>query len=315
MPLTAHKDDVHITVVSPVYKAERIVDELVRQLTEVLSTITDSFEIILVEDGGPDNSWQKIMENCARDPRVKGIKLSRNFGQHHAITAGLDYCNGEWVIVMDCDLQDQPKEIPGLYAEAQKGYDIVFARRINRQDKFIKRITSSLFYKTFSYLSGTRQDGTIANYGIFSRKVIDSINTLREPMRSFTTMSRWVGFNKTTLDVSHGERYEGKTSYSWSKLIDFALEIIISYSQKPLRMAVKLGLFISFLSVVFTIYTFIRYLQGAIWVTGYTSLIISIWFLSGLIIFILGIVGLYIGKIFDGIKQRPIYIVDKNINI
>lgn len=315
MELTSNKNNIHISVVSPVYKAERIVDELVRQLTVELSAITDSYEIILVEDCGPDGSWGKIQDNCSKDPHVKGLKLSRNFGQHHAITAGLDYCKGEWVIVMDCDLQDQPKEIPRLYAEAQKGYDIVFARRINRQDKFVKRITSKLFYKTFSYLSGIKQDGTIANYGIFSRKAISAINSLREPMRSFTTMSRWVGFNKTTVDVAHGERYEGETSYNWSKLIDFGMEIIISYSQKPLKLAIKLGLSISFLAAVYTIYNIVQYYRGKIWVTGYTSLIISIWFLSGLIIFTLGIIGLYIGKIFDGIKDRPIYIIDKNINI
>jgi glycosyltransferase involved in cell wall biosynthesis len=313
MELTDKK--IHISVVSPVYRAELIVDELVKRLAIELSKITDNYEIILVEDCGPDNSWAKIVENCNKDPRVKGIKLSKNFGQHHAITAGLDNATGDWVVVMDCDLQDRPEEIPKLYAEGQKGYDIVFARRVERQDGFNKKFTSFLFYKTFSYLSGIKQDGTIANFGIYNRKAIDAINSLREPMRAFTAMARWVGFNKSTVDVEHGKRYEGKTTYNWSKLIDFGLDIAISYSQKPLKLAVKLGLLISFLSIVYTIYNIIAYYAGIITVTGYTSLIISIWFLSGLIIFILGIIGLYVSKTFEGIKNRPIYIIDKEENI
>jgi len=304
-----------LSVVSPVYRAEKIVDELVRRLTIELSAITDNYEILLIEDCGPDNSWDKIVENCEKDKHIKGIKLSRNFGQHHAITAGLDVCKGDWIVVMDCDLQDQPEEILKLYKKALEGYDIVFARRVERQDGFFKKLSSSLFYKVFSYLSGIKQDGTIANFGIYSRKAIGAINTLREPMRAFTAMARWVGFTKTSIDVEHAKRFEGKTTYNWSRLIDFALDIAISYSQKPLKLTVKLGLFISMLSVVYTIYNLALYFAGRITVTGYTSLIISIWFLSGLIIFTLGILGLYVGKTFEGIKDRPIYIIDKEENL
>jgi polyisoprenyl-phosphate glycosyltransferase len=303
-----------LSIVSPVYKAEKIIDELVARLTAELSKITDSYEIVLVEDAGPDNSWDKIVENCKKYPHVKGIKFSRNFGQHHAITAGLDYCVGEWVVVMDCDLQDRPEEIINLYTEAQKGYDIVYARRKQRQDKFMKRMTSQLFYFVFSYLSGSKQDGTVANFGIYHRKVIDAINTMREPLRVFSAMSRWVGFKHSSIDVEHASRFEGTTSYNWSRLIDFALDYAISYSQKPLKLAVRLGLTISCLSVLYTIYVIIAYYSGIITQAGYTSLIISIWFLSGLIIFILGIIGLYVGKTFEGIKNRPIYIINKKEN-
>ena len=307
--------NIHISIVSPVYRAEFIVDELVRRLKAELSRITENYEIILVEDCGPDNSWDRIVENCMAEPRVKGIKFSRNFGQHHAITAGLDYCSGEWVVVMDCDLQDRPEEIIKLYNEAQKGYDIVYASRVHRRDGFFKRTTSTLFYKVFSYLSGSKQDGTVANFGIYSRKVIDAVNTLREPLRVFSAMTRWVGFRHTSVGVQHGERYEGESSYNWSRLIDFALDYAISYSQKPLKLAVKLGLTISALSVVYSIYVIVAHYMGIITQSGYTSLIISIWFLSGLIIFILGIIGLYVGKTFEGIKNRPIYIVNKKENL
>ncbi len=301
----------YISVVSPVYRAENIVSELVSRLKVELSKITNDFEIILVEDCGPDNSWEKVLIETQNDTRVKGIKLSKNFGQHHAITAGLDASKGEWVVVMDCDLQDRPEEIINLYNEAQKGYDIVFARRVERQDSFVKTITSKLFYKVFSYLSGIEQDGSIANFGIYSRKVINSINSMRESMRAFSPMARWVGFNKAAIDVTHSERFEGKTSYNWNKLINLALDIAIAYSDKPLKLTIKLGFSIAFLSLIYAIYNVFAYLTGIITVSGYASLIVSIWFLSGLIIFILGIVGLYVGKTFEGMKQRPIYLIDK----
>jgi dolichol-phosphate mannosyltransferase len=301
----------HISVVSPVYRAENIIAELVRRLLVELSKITNDFEIILVEDCGPDNSWLKILEETKKDARVKGIKLSRNFGQHHAITAGLDVSSGDWIIVMDCDLQDRPEEITHLYNEAQKGFDIVFARRAERQDRFIKTFTSKMFYKVFSYLSGIEQDGTIANFGIYSRKVINSINSMRESMRAFSPMARWVGFKKTAIDVTHAERFEGNTSYSWNKLINLALDIAIAYSDKPLKLAIKLGFSISLFSLLYAIYNVFAYMTGIITVNGYASIIISIWFLSGLIIFILGIVGLYIGKTFEGMKQRPLYLIDE----
>ena len=300
-----------LSIVSPVYRAERIVDELVRRIKIAAEQLTTDYEIILVEDCGPDNSWAQIEKNAATDKRIKGIKLSRNFGQHHAITAGLDACSGEWVVGMDCDLQDRPEEIIPLYQKAMEGYDIVFARRVNRQDSFMKKQTSNLFYKVFSYLSGIPQDGTIANFGIYSKKVITSINSMREPMRAFSPMARWVGFNKVALDVNHDERFEGSSSYNWAKLINLALDIALAYSDKPLRVVVKTGFVISSLAILYAVLNLYLYFTGVIHVTGYASLIISIWFFSGLIIFILGIVGLYIGKTFDGIKNRPLYLVDK----
>lgn len=300
-----------LSIVSPVYQAERIVEELIKRIKLAVEQITGDYEIILVEDFSPDNSWEKIAALASTDSRIKGIKLSRNFGQHHAITAGLDACSGEWVVVMDCDLQDRPEEIISLYNKAQEGFDIVFARRVNRQDGFIKKQTSVLFYKLFSYLSGVPQDGTIANFGIYHKKVIAAINTMREPMRAFSPMARWVGFNKTAIDVKHDERFEGKSSYNWSRLINLALDIALAYSDKPLRMVIKTGFIISSLSILYALLNVIFFFSGIIKVSGFASLIISIWFLSGLIIFILGIIGLYIGKTFDGIKNRPLYIVNK----
>ena len=299
----------HISVVSPVYKAEDILDELVRRLINELSKITHDFEILLVDDGSPDNSWQKIEEECQKDSRIKGIKLSRNFGQHYAISAGLDNSNGEWIIVMDCDLQDKPEEIYKLYNKAVEGYDIVLAKRINRQDSFIKKILSKYFYAILSYLSGIQQDYTIANFGIYKKKVIDTIRQMRESIRYFPSMIKWVGFKFTKIDIEHSKRQDGKSSYNYKQLINLALDIMLAYSDKPLKLTVKTGLTISFFAFIFAILNVVRAMRGEIEILGYASLIVSIWLLAGFIIFILGVIGLYIGKTFEGVKNRPIYII------
>src|SRR5665647_128546 len=192
---------VHISVVSPVYCAENIVSELVKQIITSVSTITDDFEIILVNDYSPDNSWIKISEECAKESRVKGINLSRNFGQHYAITAGLNYAKGEWVVVMDCDLQDRPDEIPNLYRKAQEGWDIVYARRVERKDKLTKRLSSRLFHLVYGYLSGLKSDGSIANFGIYHAKVITEYNKMKETARSFPSLVNYLGFKSCAIAV------------------------------------------------------------------------------------------------------------------
>ncbi|MGW1455547.1 glycosyltransferase family 2 protein [Salegentibacter agarivorans] len=304
----------HISIVSPVYKAEKILPVLIDRIEKSVLKITDDFEIILVEDSGPDNSWA-VIENIAKnDSRVKGLKLSRNFGQHYAITAGLDHAKGNWVVVMDCDLQDQPEEIEKLYHKAQEGYDVVLARRFERKDHFFKRFFSKLFYRTLGYLTGSDHDESVANFGIYSHKVISAVSAMRESIRYFPTMIKWVGFKTTKVNVDHNDRMDGSSSYNFRRLTALALDIILAYSDKPIRILIKFGLFISFGSVVIALIYFLKWLSGDVIVLGYTSLIISLWLLSGIIISTLGIIGLYIGKIFEGVKERPIYIIEKIIN-
>jgi dolichol-phosphate mannosyltransferase len=303
-----------ISIVSPVYRAENLVDLLVTEITKALSPVTSQFEIILVEDGSPDQSWSKIVQNCERDKRVKGIKLSRNFGQHNAITAGLQAAKGEWVVVMDCDLQDRPEEIPHLFQKAMEGYDVVFAVRAERQDSFSKKLSSKIFYALFSFLTDTKQDSRIANFGIFHRKVIQAILSMQDYIRYFPTMSQLVGFNRTYLDVKHSERAEGKSSYNWSKLLNLAFNNIIAFSDKPLRLTIWFGVLIVCFSFVIGIAYLIKYFLGHVVVLGFTSLIVSLWFLSGIIISILGIVGVYVGKNFEKVKGRPVYIIDESLN-
>lgn len=304
----------HISIITPVYGCRSCLTELYLRLKKTLETICSDFEIIMVNDNSPDGAWETIGEIAQKDNRVKGIQLSRNFGQHYAITAGLQNSCGEWVVVMDCDLQDRPEEIISLYRKANEGWDIVFARRTTRKDRWLKRISSRLFYTFLGYLTNTEQDAAIANFGIYHRTVVEAINTMGDYQRYFPTMVKWVGFSSTKISVEHAQRTEGRTSYSFSKLLRLSLDVILSFSDKPLRLTVKFGFLLSSLAFLFAIYNLILYLTGSILVPGYTSLIVSLWFLSGLIITIIGIVGLYIGKTFDKVKGRPTYIIKHKIN-
>jgi len=303
------------SVVIPTYKCSSSIIKLSERLIRTLEKLSDNFEIIFVNDASPENDWEVITKLSERDERIKGLNFSRNFGQHYAITAGLDYAKGDWVIVMDGDLQDQPEEITKLYNKAQEGFDIVLAQRTNRQDKFLKRLSSLLFYKIFSYLTDTKQDSSIANFGIYEKNVITAILSMKDSIKYFPTMSQWVGFNKALLPVSHSKRNEGKSAYNFRSLLRLAFNNIIAFSNKPLKLVVKFGFAIVTISIILAVYYLIKYLLGNIVILGYSSLIISIWLLSGINIMILGIVGIYVGKTFEKVKGRPTYITKEKINL
>ena len=302
-----------IAVVVPVYYGEKSLGELINRLQLVFDQLGVSYEIILVNDASPDDSWAIIKELQLKNNKIIGINFSRNFGQHYAITAGLNEANADWVVVMDCDLQDVPEEIIPLYHKAKEGFDLVLAQRTDRQDRFFKRLFSKLFYRFLSYLSGIKYDSSIANFGIYKNTVINEIISLPEKNRYFPTMVKWVGFNQVAIPVSHADRKYGETSYNYRKLFNLSLDIVLSYSDKPLRLAIKLGMLITFTSIIFTLYQIYRWYNHKIEVLGYASIIISIWFLSGIIIFVFGIIGLYVGKIFENVKDRPTYIIKEKI--
>ena len=247
----------HISIVSPVYRGEKMVEELVRRNVESVSAVTDDYEIILVNDASPDNSWGEIMKQCALNSKVKGINLSRNFGQHYAITAGLSYAKGDWVVVMDCDLQDRPEEIPNLYKKATEGFDIVYARRVYRKDGLLKKTSSRCFHKVFNWMSGLESDSTIANFGIYKHCVIEEFNKMPERARSFPSLVKYLGFKDTAIDVEHAERAEGKSSYNLYKLFKLSFDVIVSNSNKPLRMAVGLGMGMAVVSFLLALYNLI----------------------------------------------------------
>lgn len=298
-----------ISVVIPVYRAETMLDELYRRLAAALGAISPRFEIVLVEDCGGDGSWTVIERLAAADGRVRGLQFSRNFGQHYGITAGLDYCSGQWVVVMDCDLQDAPEEIGRLYAKAQEGFDVVLARRGARHDPWAKRLGSWLYYRVYSYLADSKIDGDSGNFRIMSRKVVHHLTRMREQLRFFGGQVQWLGFPTAAITVHHGDRFDGKSSYTFAKLWRLASETIIAYSDKPLRIAVRFGMLMALVSFGFGSYLLGRALWHNTAIPGWSSLIVSLYFIGGLIIGILGVLGVYLGKTFDEAKKRPLYIV------
>lgn len=302
-----------ISIVSPVYRAEKILPILVSEINLVMERIGEDYEIILVDDRSPDNSWEVMKVLSSQNPKIKSIRLSRNFGQHSAIFAGLTKAKGDWVVVMDCDMQDQPKEIAKLYKKALEGYDIVLGQRENRKDKFLKKLTSRLFYKVFNYLSGANFDNNVANFGIYHQKTIKSILDMGDYVKFFSLFINWIGFKSVSIPIEHGEREEGKSTYSVGKLFKQAFNVIISFSDKPLRLFINFGLSISVLSVIVGMYYLYLALTGKIAQPGFSSLILSIWFLSGIIISCIGIVGVYLGKTFDQAKGRPTFIIDEEV--
>ncbi len=305
---------VEISIISPVYKAENSIDKLVERIIAAVSKLSNNYEIILVEDGGFDNSWKKIQENCQKFPFVKGIKLSRNYGQQHAIQAGLDAAKGEYVITMDCDLQDLPEEIEKLLNKAKQGYEIVVASRKNRKDDFFKKLLSRLFYKTLSYLTETKQDKTVANFVVYHRKAVDAMARLKDHNRYYPMLQQMIGFSYAKVEINHAEREDGKSSYSFSKRLRLAMDTILTFSDKPLRLTVKFGVLLSFLSICAALTMVVLYFFSDVKSQGWASLALLISFFSGAIISVLGMVGLYVGRTFESVKNRPTYIIQEKIN-
>lgn len=311
MPL---QSKVKISVVVPCYACDDCLVELHKRLTAVLTSITESYEIILVNDASPANDWQVIQELAANDPKVKALNFVRNFGQHYALTAGLDFSSGEWIIVMDADLQDRPEEILQFYAKALEGYDVVLGRRVDRQDSLIKKAIASLFYRFYDLLTGQVTDNTVGNFGIYSRTVVDNYCAMREQARNFSQFMRWLGFNTAYVNITHSERFSGKSSYNLLRMIKLASSTILSLSNTPLYLSVQLGFVIAVTAFIYGLFLIFRYCMYQTIIEGWTSVMVSVYFLAGLILFNIGILGLYIGKTFNETKRRPLYIVKEKIN-
>ena len=305
---------IDISVVIPVYGCRAAIPELHRRLCESLEKISKAFEIILVDDYCPQNSWEEIQKVCEKDKRVIGIHMARNFGQIRAITAGLDKSRGDWVVVMDCDLQDRPETIPELYQKAQEGYDVVFARREGRKDSAITKFLSKCFYKVYDYFTDGTFDSSICNFSISKRKVIDYYCRMREQNRAYTMFIRWLGFKQTATDMPAEERFEGKSSYNLKRKLKMAFEIITSQSNKPLLFSVKLGFVSAFLALIYIIYLVFREIILGDVLVGWTSIVASIYLMGGIILCAIGVVGIYVGNIFNEAKNRPLYVIDECLN-
>lgn len=312
---TMHWSDVPvISVVSPVYRAEDIVDEFVRQVREALEQVTADFEIVLVEDGSGDGTWPRIAAACAADPRVKGIKLSRNFGQHYAITAGLEHARGAHVVVLDCDLQDDPAFIPQLHAKACEGYDVVLTEQSERAHSFVRRTFARGFARTLNWLSGeTTVDWLVGGYSILSRRAVEALLRIGDVHRHYLGLVRWLGFPIAKIRVAHRPRLSGESSYNLKKLVHHAIDGWVSQSNRLLYISVALG-FTFLLAAVASIavITVLYFVRG--FAPGWPSLVVLMLTCTGSILMSLGVVGIYIGKIFDQVRGRPLYVIERTLN-
>lgn len=307
-------DSPTLSVVSPVHGCAGCLEELVERIKRALGA-SERLEIVLVDDGSPDDAWSRIEELARLHPEVRGLRLSRNFGQHQAIFAGLEHAAGAHVAVMDCDLQDLPEEIPALLRRAREGMDIVYAQRIDRRDGMFKRLASWCFYRLLGYLTDVPHDHQVANFGVYGRKVIDVLLRMPETERCFPLMVRWTGLPAASLPVAHAQRTQGRSSYDVRKAARLAISIVLSHSDKPLRLVVKLGMLVSLFAFAVVALAVYLYFSGRTGVAGYTSIIASIWLLCGILMFCVGVVGLYVGQVFKNTKHRPAYLVERRVNL
>ena len=304
-----------ISVVIPSYRCDKSIDELYNRLKSSFEKFSEDFEIILVNDKSPANDWVEIKKLCKIDNRVIGVNLSRNFGQHYAITAGLAQASGDHVVVMDGDLQDQPEEIEKMYNHlVQNDFDVVFGRRINRQDTFSKRLSSKLFFKVYNYFTDANFDHTVANFSISKINVIKSVLQFNEHSRTFPLLIKWSGFEIGYINIEHAARKEGNSSYSFRKLLSLAFDVIISQSNKPLKFSIYFGFIMSLVSMCIGLFLVFKKIFLGVSITGWTSLMVSMFFIGGLLFANMGILGLYIGKTYNESKNRPLYIIKEILN-
>lgn len=294
----------------PVYRCQECLRHLHERLVGTLSSVASSFEIVFVDDRSPDDSWQTLLALADDDARVTVVRLSRNFGQHAAITAGLEHARGEWVVVMDCDLQDPPEQIPALYERALDGFDVVLARRIGSGNSFARRLAAAAYYRLLNALLGATFDAGFGNFSVISRRVRTEFLRVRDRDRHYLMILRWLGFRSTEVDLPRADRYAGKSSYSFGMLIRFAVDGLFFQTTTLLRWIVYAGFAISALGTLLAGFFVVNYFAGNPY-PGWTSLGVLLLLLSGFIIASTGVTGLYVGKIFVQVKDRPLYVVDQ----
>lgn len=301
-----------LSVVIPVYGCEPCLQTLHGRLRRSLATITDDAEIVFVDDRSPDGAWEVLQQIARDDAKVRLLRLSRNFGQHAAITAGLAESSGRWTVVMDCDLQDPPEEIPRLYAKALEGYDAVLARRRRRRQSPLRRLAASGYYRLRRVLVPGEAYTNFTNLSILSRKVVDAFLTLRDRDRQYLLIVQWLGFRHAVVEVEQQQRLAGRSAYSFSALVRVAVDGLFFQSTVLLRWIVYAGFLLAGLGILLAGYTFAVYVAGRP-LPDWTALPMLILVLAGFIIISTGVSGLYVGKIFDQVKGRPLYVVDVRV--
>ncbi|MGH9196617.1 MAG: glycosyltransferase family 2 protein [Acidimicrobiia bacterium] len=296
----------------PVYNEHETLPTLYERLSSVLEQLDGSAEVIFVDDGSEDDSFDRLIEMSLRDPRFKVVQLSRNFGHQVAITAGLDFAAGHAVVVMDADLQDPPELVLTMAQRWREGFDIVYAVRRERPgESRFKRSTATRFYRLLRRLTDVEIPADAGDFRLVDRKALEAYKTMRENDRFVRGMFSWVGFRQTGVTYDRSERFAGETKYPLRKMMNFAIDGIVSFSNAPLRLALALGFTVSIISFVYGIVSIVLKLSGAFTVPGWTSIIFVASFLGGVQLIVLGVVGEYVGRIYLETKRRPLYIVNR----
>ncbi len=303
---------VEISVVVPVYGCRQSLRLLHGRISATLRSITASYEIVLVDDCDREGSWEVVAQLAREDRAVKAFRLSRNFGQHAAITAGLAQCTGRWAVVMDCDLQDPPEAIAELYRVALAGNDVVLARRKRKRHSLFRRLAARGYFRLMKILAEARLDGEFGSFSIISRKVVDAFLRFQDQDRHYLFILNWLGFGTVTIEYEHAFRHSGESSYGLGDLIRHAIGGMFFQTTVLLRWIVYVGFWVSCAGFFLAAYYLYMYFAHSVY-PGFTSLAVLILLIGGFIIMSTGVAGLYVGKVFDQVKGRPLYIIDKSI--
>jgi glycosyltransferase involved in cell wall biosynthesis len=300
------------SLVVPAYNEEGVIQELVARLGEVMDALDGDAEAVLVDDGSRDRTHELMLDAARTDPRIRIVRLSRNFGHQLALTAGVDLASGDAVIVMDADLQDPPEVVLELTKRWREGYDVVYAvRDVREGETRFKRMTATAFYRAFNRISEVKVPLDVGDFRLVDRRVLDVFDRMRESNRFVRGMFSWIGLRQTGVLYKRRERYAGETKYPLRKMLRFAITGVISFSAAPLRAALNVGFFVSFLAFSLGIWSLIVKLAGFYNVPGWTSILVVTAFIGGIQLIVLGVIGEYIGDIHTEVKRRPLYVVSE----
>jgi dolichol-phosphate mannosyltransferase len=306
------KSKIEISVIVPIYNEEQIISELYNRLHKTISQISENYEFIFVNDGSKDYSLLELLKLTEKDSRVFYINFSRNFGHQIAVTAGLDASNGKAVVIIDGDLQDPPELIADLFKKYEEGYEVVYAKRKERKGESVfKKITATLFYRILKQITSIDIPLDTGDFRLIDRKVVDYLNQMPEQNKFLRGQIAWLGFKQTEVLFNRDKRKYGKTGYSLSKMLQFSMDGITSFSDKPLQLVTKLGFTISLMSFIIILYAIYSHFVLDQTITGWTSLIISSMFIGGVQLISIGVIGEYISRINKNVLKRPLYIVEK----
>lgn len=302
-----------LTAVVPVYRAEAALAELHAELIPALTQVSDDYSVLYVDDGSPDASWERITSLASADPRVAGLRLIRNFGEHVAISAGLDHVDADYVVIIACDLQDDPSAIPRMVQAAEQGADLVLSRRIRRRDPLIKRALARLFYAAIALLVQVRYDYRVGNYRLLTRRAVEFFRTYRERSRNVSAIMTLMGVRTAYVDVTHRPRRHGRSSYSFWRSLKMAADVVLDYSHIPLLFSAAVGVLLLVLTCLVGLVALATRWDP---LASPTALIVlAMTFVGGLVLLNLGIVGAYLGRAATEARGRPLYFLERSVGL